>query len=81
MALMKEWLSCIHCGDIFKMKQREIADKTGLLQPHISKYLNGIMVPTYPNAKKMADAMGITVDTLYSQIIEKKMQNQHNSRE
>jgi hypothetical protein len=29
----------------------------------------------------MADAMGITVDTLYSQIIEKKMQNQHNSRE
>ena len=73
---MKKWLSYIHYGDIFKMKQREIADKTGLLQPHISKYLNGIMVPTYPNAKKIADALGITVDTLYTQIIQKREKNQ-----
>lgn len=61
------------------MKQREIADKTGLLQPHISKYLNGIMIPTYPNAKKIADALGITVDTLYSNIIAKREKNQQNS--
>ena len=73
---MRKWPSCIHYGDIFKMKQREIADKTGLLQPHISKYLNGIMVPTYPNAKKIADALGITVDTLYTQIIQKRENNQ-----
>jgi len=65
-----------------KMKeitQVELERQTGILQPHISKYLNGVMVPTYLTAKKLADALEIDIDSFYRLVYEKRSKRNKNN--
>ncbi len=41
-----------------KLTQKELADKTGLKQQHISDYENGKRNPTADTIQKIADALG-----------------------
>lgn len=52
--------------------QVELAKETGILQPHISKYLNGILIPTYRNAKKLSLALNMDVDSFYEMVYKRR---------
>jgi transcriptional regulator with XRE-family HTH domain len=54
-------------------KQVEIEKETGILQSHISKYLNGVMIPTYPNAKLIANSLDMSVESFYEMIYKRRM--------
>jgi DNA-binding XRE family transcriptional regulator len=45
-----------------KMTQRQLADKCGVEQPHISRYESGRVEPKITHASKMAEALGVTLD-------------------
>jgi transcriptional regulator with XRE-family HTH domain len=49
-------------NNTFGMTQMEIANKSGLHQSHISKYLNGKSMPTLVNIERIADACNITIE-------------------
>jgi transcriptional regulator with XRE-family HTH domain len=53
--------------------QVELAKETGILQPHISKYLSGKLIPTYINAKKLSLALNMDTDSFYEMIYERRM--------
>ena len=40
--------------------QKQIAEKVGTSQPHVSDWLNGIKTPSSVNLRKLANAMGCT---------------------
>ena len=62
---------------VFGFTQTEIAEKSGLHQSHISKYLSGKSMPTLYNVKKIADACDKSIeevsDYLLEQYYERKM--------
>jgi len=39
------------------MTQKEIAEKVGTSQPHVSDWLNGVKTPSSVNLRKLANAM------------------------
>ena len=47
-----------------RMTQTELAIAVGVTQPSISDYESGKKRPTIDTAKKLADALGCTVDDL-----------------
>lgn len=48
--------------------QKEIANKIGTGQPHVSDWLNGVRIPTSNNLMKLADALEITPFDLVNHI-------------
>ena len=61
-----------------EITQVELERQTGVLQPHISKNLNGVMIPTYLTAKKLADALEIDIDTFYQLVYQKRSRRNQN---
>lgn len=49
------------------LTQNELAEATKIHRVTIAKYEKGLVDPTLENAKKMADALGVTVDDLIRQ--------------
>lgn len=47
-----------------KMSQRELAEKTGLTEVTISRYVSGSRVPVGPVVAKLADALKCSCDDL-----------------
>lgn len=47
-----------------KMSQVELAEKVGVSQQSISNYVNGDKSPSTATLIKIADALGVTVDSL-----------------
>lgn len=47
-----------------KITQQELSDKTGIHQQQISRYERSISVPTLEVAKKIADALNVSLDEL-----------------
>lgn len=45
-----------------QVTQDELTEKTGITQCMISKYINGISVPSFTNAVKIANALHYSVD-------------------
>lgn len=44
-----------------KITQRQLAEKTGISQQHISKIENGEIAPTYATLEKIAKALGCEI--------------------
>lgn len=55
--------------------QKLIAERAGMDQPQVSRYLSGKMVPSIIMAQKLADAMEIELIELYRFILDKKENN------
>ena len=51
------------------LSQHALARATGINQSNVSKYCNGFAEPSDDTLKKMADAMGLTVDDLRGESI------------
>jgi transcriptional regulator with XRE-family HTH domain len=49
------------------ISQVELAEKTGISRDGISKYERGDIVPSVEYAKRMADALGVSLDFLVSE--------------
>ena len=47
-----------------EMTQKQLAELTGLTQVSISRYICGDRIPNSAVAKKLADALGVSVDSL-----------------
>ena len=47
--------------------QKYVAYKTGVSQQAVVKWESGITAPTYPHLKRLAKALGCTVDELYDE--------------
>lgn len=45
-----------------RMTQRQLAEKCGVEQPHISRYESGNVEPKLSHACKLADALGVSLD-------------------
>lgn len=45
-----------------KLTQRQLAEKCGVEQPHISRYETGRVEPKITHASKMAGALGVSLD-------------------
>lgn len=45
-------------------KQKDLADKTGISQMSISKYINGVSMPSIIHAKRLATALDCTLNEL-----------------
>lgn len=48
-----------------KMSQIELAEKSGIKQSTISQYECGSRKPSIKNAKRLADALGISLDEIF----------------
>lgn len=46
------------------LTQAALAERTGILVPHISRLESGGKMPTLPTLEKVADATGVTLCTL-----------------
>lgn len=46
-----------------------IASAAGVDKSHVSMILSGKRMPSFPVAKRMAEAMGMTMDELYDQVM------------
>lgn len=44
------------------VRQEELSEITGIPQSHISMYVNGRVMPTYPKVYKIARALGCSMD-------------------
>ena len=55
-----------------KLNMSEIARRSGCHLTHISRILSGDRTPSLPMARKIADAMGISLDRLWSMLEEVK---------
>jgi transcriptional regulator with XRE-family HTH domain len=55
----------------FGFTQLEIANKSGLHQSHISKYLNGKSMPTLMNIKKISDACNLPLSVVSEYLLDK----------
>jgi transcriptional regulator with XRE-family HTH domain len=55
---------------VFGFTQTEIAEKSGLHQSHISKYLTGKSMPALYNVKKIADACNKSIEEVSNYILE-----------
>lgn len=47
------------------LSQVELGQKAGLKQTTISQYENGSRKPSLPMAKKLSDALGVTIDDIF----------------
>ncbi len=56
------WMKARH------INQQEFADRLGISQPMINKYITGRAYPGYVRLKRMAEILNITVDDLYLNI-------------
>ena len=59
------------------MSQSDLARRAGLGRDSISGYVRGRNLPEPRNAKKMADALGVTVHELYPGATENAMDTEH----
>lgn len=48
-----------------KMSQQELANQVGIKQSTVSLYETGARTPDLRTAKKMADVLGVSIDTLF----------------
>ena len=48
-----------------KIKEKDIAEKTGFAQGYINLVKNGFIAPSVVNAKKICDALGETLDSVF----------------
>lgn len=55
-----------------KVSARELANKVGVCEAHISKIKKNERIPSLPVAEKLAKELGITVDKLINQKGEKR---------
>lgn len=55
----------------FGYTQTEIAERSGLHQSHISKYLTGKSVPALYNVQKIANACGLSIEEVSAYILDK----------
>lgn len=55
----------------FGLTQLQIAERSGLHQSHISKYLTGKSVPTIHNIIKIADACNVSIEEVSGFILDK----------
>lgn len=55
----------------FGFTQTEIAERSGLHQSHISKYLTGKSVPALYNVQKIANACGLSIEEVSAYILDK----------
>ena len=51
--------------------QRLFAETIGISQSHLSLILSGRRIPSLKVAKRLADALGVTVDSLLTEIVGK----------
>lgn len=49
------------------LKKREIAERAGITQVALSKYINGVVQPKQENLTKIANALGLDVSAFYSE--------------
>jgi HTH-type transcriptional regulator/antitoxin HipB len=47
-----------------KLTQAELAERAGITQANICKFESGITIPNIATARRLADALGVTVDSL-----------------
>lgn len=56
---------------VFGFTQTQIAERSGLHQSHISKYLTGKSVPALYNVQKIANACGLSIEEVSAYILDK----------
>lgn len=61
-------------NNTFGFTQTQIAERSGLHQSHISKYLTGKSVPTLHNIVKIADACNVSIEEVSTFILDKYQQ-------
>lgn len=48
------------------LSQAQLAERCGMNQSHISRYEAGDVMPQAPNARRLAEQLGVTVDVIFS---------------
>jgi transcriptional regulator with XRE-family HTH domain len=56
-------------NNTFGLTQMEIANRSGLHQSHISKYLAGKSMPTLINIERISDACGLSIETVSQHLL------------
>lgn len=56
-------------NNTFGLTQMEIANRSGLHQSHISKYLSGKSMPTLVNIERIADACNISIEEVSQHLL------------
>jgi transcriptional regulator with XRE-family HTH domain len=57
------------------ISQQELADLIGIHSTHVSRYERSMAMPSVEIAKKMAEALGVSVDTLIYGAADEKAKN------
>ena len=61
-------------NNTFGFTQTQIAERTGLHQSHISKYLTGKSIPALYNVVKIANACNVSIEEVSNYILDKHQQ-------
>lgn len=59
-------------SDVSKITQVEMAKKSGVDKASISRYLNGVQVPTLKTAKAIADSCDVPIDIFIDPKVQEK---------